>query len=161
MVASLLFSATKDIKINTNNELYNKIAGGNHLIYSLLPIDTVIKFGYCLFKHNIIYLEQLTSNDNKLLSWKQIVEAKLYRTNNNRLPPRTPNFFKKIEIVVLDNNDRIIHPFLNSTETNKPLFSFSSFNLDKKEIITVWNPIIETLVFGQIIDKRNYNTSLV
>ena len=52
MVASLLFSAIKDIKLNTNNELYNKIEGGNHLIYSLLSIDTVIKFEYCLL--NII-----------------------------------------------------------------------------------------------------------
>ena len=72
-----------------------------------------------------------------------------------------PNFFKKIEIVILENNDRTIHPFLNSTETNKPLFSFPSFNLDKKEIITVWNPIIETLVFGRIINKNNHSNSLV
>ena len=161
MVAYLLFSTTNDIKIKLNNELQNQIKGGKHLINSLLPIDTIIKYGYCLFKNDIIFLEQITSNDNHLLTWKQIVEDKLHRSEHHRLTPRTPNIFKKIETVVIDNNNRKIHPFLDSSLTKKPLFSFPQFSIDKKEVIAIWNPIIETLVFGQIINKINYNTSLV
>ena len=73
MVASLIHMGNQNLKIEINKELINNIEGGNHLLNSLLPIDTTIKLGHNLFKHNIIYLEQIMSDNNTLLSWKQII----------------------------------------------------------------------------------------
>ena len=76
MVTSIIFIANKNINIEINTELNNRIKKEYHLLSSLLLIKITIKFEYNLFKHNILYLEQITFENNTLLTWKQIVELK-------------------------------------------------------------------------------------
>ena len=163
MVSSLLYSANKKINIKINKDLTNNITGGQHTINSLLPIDQILKFGNNLFKHNIIFLEQLTTdNSHQLLTWKQIVTSNIVSSSTNRLPPRTPNIFKKIEIAVINNSNRTIHQFLHTNEIiYKPLLSFPTFNSRNKEHIAIWNPFIDTLVCGTILTKLNKNVSVI
>ena len=95
MIANILFSANNQINFKINHDLTNKIIGGQHQINSILPIETIIKYGTTLFKHNIIFLEQLTTQDHRsLLTWNQIVTNNTYYNQSNRLPPRTPIIFK-------------------------------------------------------------------
>ena len=164
IVASLLYTANGQLNINTNKDLNNHILGGQHTINSLLPIDTILKYGQSLFKHNIIFLEQLTTDDNnKLLTWKQIVTTNIFSHNNSRLSPRVPNIFKKIESIVINNSHRTIHSFLNTNNNlHKPLYlPFPKFNSRNKEFVAVWNPIINNMVCGNIFKKLNDNVSLI
>ena len=122
-VAALMFTANKKISINFNDELKNNLKQHNHLLNELLPIKDIIKYGYPLFKHNIIFLDQITSEDStKLKTWTQTIDITI-PTKGHRLSPRKPVIFRKLENIIIDNyTDRSIRLYLcNNIFTNKPL----------------------------------------
>jgi hypothetical protein len=62
-VVALFYTTNYHIAINFNKELQNNLIYYTHLLNSLVSIYDTIKYDLPLFKHNIIYLDQLTSSN--------------------------------------------------------------------------------------------------
>ena len=93
---------------------YNKIQQGDIPIRSIIKQKTFQHSKKYLERKNILYLEQLTSFNNRaLLNWKEITERSFMQgTRSNK----TPTWFKEIEENSLQNSckDRNIKPNLVS-----------------------------------------------
>ena len=55
--AAIVYSVNSKISMKFSSFFINNIEGRYHLINSLLNIEDIIKYGYQLFKHNIIFLD--------------------------------------------------------------------------------------------------------
>ena len=64
-VAALLYTANANISIVFNIDFENTLTPHNHLLNGLLHIKDIIKHGLPLFKHNILFLDQITTEDSK------------------------------------------------------------------------------------------------
>ena len=158
--AALLYTANKHISINFNDDLKNKLTQHNHLINTFLPIHDTIKYGLPLFKHNIIYLDQITSeNSDKLLTCKQVIDITT-PNDEQRLSPRKPIFYKKLKQVIIENNsNRQIHRYLFTNNfTDKPLsLFFQNRIIHSKKLVAIWNSANSSPIYGEIIDQPNNN----
>ena len=64
---TMVYEANSKISMEFSLFFKNKIKGEHHQINSLLNIDDIIKYGQQIFKHNIIFLDQITGADNKTM----------------------------------------------------------------------------------------------
>jgi hypothetical protein len=110
--------------------------------------------GKSLFKYNIFFLEQITSQDGtKLLTWKEIIPL-LKDSKNNRITPRKPKLFQKIENFILNNHRRqILYNFRDNLPFTKPLYPNTTTN-DNNSFIAVWSQY-SSLLIGKIIERHN------
>src|SRR3954471_24256774 len=150
-----------NISFNVPFNLRNTILEGSDTIRSILSSSDFFKYRAQLIKHNIMFIDQLTTINGQFLSiWHTITHRSF---TQHRQVSKIPQWFRLIEQHLLLTNDgsRFIKPqYVQSASHFKGMQVLSpSFNNRAKDWIGVWAPSVSQPVLGRILVK-NQSTSI-
>jgi hypothetical protein len=146
-----------NFSFNVPVHLRNTILEGSDTIRSVLhPLD-FNKYRYQLIQHNLMFVGQLTSIDGRHLSnWRTITHRSF---TTHRQATKIPCWFKKIEPLLLQNNDgsRLIKPqYIQAASHFKGMQILSPpINNRAKDWIGIWCPSTSSPAYGKILSKNS------
>src|SRR5439155_15360427 len=111
--------------------------------------------------NNIMYLDQLTSNDGVYLHNWSTISRKSFSAH----AVKAPKWFKELQRIILQNHtSRKLLPEFNTlpaTHHKGSILSFSNPNNRVKEFVVIWNPLIFQSIIGRIVEKHSFNNTCV
>lgn len=163
ILTMITFCNMLNFTVRISNREQFSTQGGTISLRDILGPDIWHQNRKSIKTHNILFLEQTTTlKGDFLLHWRDIMR-KNFITNASF---KCPKWFKMLEQKILVNhstgNRSIIASYIKSSCNLKghDLEVFDMYN-NKKEWVTVWNPILNRSIIGKILKKIPDSNQLI
>ena len=161
MFSMITFCFQQDFTFDVSPSKINRITGGKIFLRSIID-DLTRSDLRSLRNQQILFLEQLTSLDGKIL-----MDWHLIRNRNFTATPAkfAPAWFKKLETNLLNpsNEHRLIPAEFILRAHNMKGHEILPIDLSTRALnwIGIWNPVINLPILGRIVKKNEDNRTII